>query len=141
MTSMEIGTLILLGSFILFVMMRIPVCYSLIGSSVLTCLYLKLPVMVIWQRLTTGVQSFSLLAVPFFGTVFLWLDGACNYLWGTALALTPLLILKSEREGGFFDAGCSRLTGNCAKKRAASTERLDLAKRFGSGSGHGPLLL
>ena len=66
MTSMEIGTLILLGSFILFVMMRIPVCYSLIGSSVLTCLYLKLPVMVIWQRLTTGVQSFSLLAVPFF---------------------------------------------------------------------------
>ena len=25
--------------------------------------------------------------VPFFGTVFLWLDGACNYLWGTALAL------------------------------------------------------
>ena len=29
--------------------------------------------------------------VPFFGTVFLWLDGACNYLWGTALALLPLL--------------------------------------------------
>lgn len=66
MTTMEIGTLILLGSFVLFVIMRIPVCYSLIGSSILTCLYLKLPVMVIWQRLTTGVQSFSLLAVPFF---------------------------------------------------------------------------
>ena len=31
--------------------------------------------------------------VPFFGTVFLWLDGACNYLWGTALALLPLLII------------------------------------------------
>ena len=30
--------------------------------------------------------------IPFFGTVFLWLDGACNYLWGTALALLPLLI-------------------------------------------------
>lgn len=48
-----------------------------------------------------------MLTVPFFGTVFLWLDGACNYLWGTALAILPLLILKSEREGGFFDAGCS----------------------------------
>ena len=46
--------------------------------------------------------------VPFFGTVFLWLDGACNYLWGTALALVPLLIAKSEREGGFFDGGWAR---------------------------------
>ena len=46
--------------------------------------------------------------VSFFGTVFLWLDGACNYLWGTALALVPLLIAKSEREGGFFDGGWAR---------------------------------
>lgn len=42
--------------------------------------------------------------VPFFGVVFLWLDGACNYLWGTVLALLPLVIARSEREGGFFDA-------------------------------------
>ena len=27
--------------------------------------------------------------VSFFGTVFLWLDGACNYLWGTALVASP----------------------------------------------------
>lgn len=46
--------------------------------------------------------------VPFFGVTFLWLDGACNYLWGTALALLPLLIAKSEREGGFFDADRKR---------------------------------
>lgn len=44
----------------------------------------------------------------FFGTVFLWLDGACNYLWGTALALLPLLIARSEREGGFFGGGPAR---------------------------------
>ena len=90
-------------------------------------------------RMPLIAHALMLLAVPFFGTVFLWLDGACNYLWGTALALTPLLILKSEREGGFFDAGCSRLTGNCAKKRAASTEQLGFVKPFGRGSGHGPL--
>ena len=42
-------------------------------------------------------------AVEFFGVAFLWLDGACNYLWGTALALVPLLIARSEREGGCFD--------------------------------------
>jgi len=40
--------------------------------------------------------------VPFFGTVFLWLTGSCNYLWGTALALLPLLITRSVWEGGFF---------------------------------------
>ena len=52
-------------------------------------------------------RALLMLTVPLFGTVFLWLDGACNYLWGTALALAPLVIVKSEREGGFFDAGIS----------------------------------
>ena len=47
-------------------------------------------------------------AVPFFGVVFLWLDGACNYLWGTALALVPLIIARSERENGFFDTDSVR---------------------------------
>ncbi|MBR5301459.1 MAG: hypothetical protein IKU38_01320 [Clostridia bacterium] len=42
--------------------------------------------------------------IEFFGVAFLWLDGACNYLWGTALALVPLIIARSEREGGFFDS-------------------------------------
>lgn len=60
-----------------------------------------------WRMLLIG-HALLMVTVPFFGTVFLWLDGACNYLWGTALALLPLLILKSEREGGFFDAGFSR---------------------------------
>lgn len=36
--------------------------------------------------------------VPFFGTVFLWLDGACNYLWGTALAILPLLLVPRLME-------------------------------------------
>lgn len=60
-----------------------------------------------WRMLLIA-HALMLLAVPFFGTVFLWLDGAGNYLWGTVLALTPLVIAKSEREGGFFDAGFSR---------------------------------
>jgi len=47
-------------------------------------------------------------SVEFFGVAFLWLDGACNYLWGTALALVPLLISRSEREGGFFDCDAMR---------------------------------
>lgn len=58
-------------------------------------------------RMPLIAYALLMLAVPFFGTVFLWLDGACNYLWGTVLALAPLVIVKSEREGGFFDAGFS----------------------------------
>ncbi len=40
--------------------------------------------------------------VPFFGTVYLWLCGSCNYLWGTALALIPILVLRSVMENGWF---------------------------------------
>ena len=40
--------------------------------------------------------------LPFFGTVFLWLTGSCIYLFGTVLALVPLLIVRSMREGGCF---------------------------------------
>lgn len=43
--------------------------------------------------------------LPFFGTVFLWLTGSCVYLFGTVLALLPLLIVRSMREGGFFTRG------------------------------------
>lgn len=60
-----------------------------------------------WQAML-AVHALLFFLVPFFGVVFLWLDGACNYLWGTALALLPLLIAKSEREGGFFDTGWKR---------------------------------
>ena len=42
----------------------------------------------------------ALLGLPFFGTVFLWLDGACNYLWCTVIALLPLLPLAADRDGG-----------------------------------------
>lgn len=56
-----------------------------------------------WRPILMG-HLLLFAAVEFFGVAFLWLDGACNYLWGTALALVPLLIGKSEREGGIFDS-------------------------------------
>ena len=56
-----------------------------------------------WAALAVHILLMAL--TPFFGTVFLWLDGACNYLWGTALGLLPLLIAKSDDEGGFFARG------------------------------------
>ena len=41
-----------------------------------------------------------MIMVPFFGVTCLWATGACNYLWGTVLALMPLSVLRSVREGG-----------------------------------------
>ena len=52
--------------------------------------------------LLLGAHAALFALVPFFGTVFLWLTGSCNYLWGTALALTPLLIARNAQDGGFF---------------------------------------
>lgn len=46
--------------------------------------------------------------LPFFGTVFLWLTGACIYLWGTFFALLPLVIIRSVKEEGFFSRGKMR---------------------------------
>ena len=63
----------------------------------------------VWDwRMLLAAHLLLFFAVEFFGVVFLWLDGACNYLWGTAIALVPLLIARSEREGGFFDAGSAQ---------------------------------
>ena len=43
--------------------------------------------------------------IPFFGTVFLWMCGSCNYLFGTALSLLPLLVLRSVKDGGWISSG------------------------------------
>ena len=51
------------------------------------------------------VHGTMLLCLPFFGTVFLWLDGACNYLWGTVLALLPLIITEESEDGVFAKCG------------------------------------
>ena len=46
--------------------LRVPISISLIISSIATALYLKIPLLIISQRMVKGVESFSLLAIPFF---------------------------------------------------------------------------
>ncbi|NCC91062.1 MAG: TRAP transporter large permease subunit, partial [Spirochaetia bacterium] len=62
----SMGTLILIGSFVLMLILKFPITFSLFLSSVFTAMYLNLPMMSIVQRLVSGVNSFSLLAIPFF---------------------------------------------------------------------------
>jgi len=60
------GSFILIGSFIFMLVMKFPITFSLFLSSVFTAIYLSIPMMSIVQRLVSGVNSFSLLAIPFF---------------------------------------------------------------------------
>lgn len=57
---------ILLGSFILMIIFRVPIALSLILSSLLTGIYMDIDLSAIIQRMAAGLNSFSLLAIPFF---------------------------------------------------------------------------
>ena len=45
-----------------------------------------------------GVVVICWICMPVFGQVFLWLDGACNYFWGAALAWILLEVEYSNRD-------------------------------------------
>lgn len=58
--------LLLLGSFLGFIALRVPVAFGLLASSVLTAVYCGLPTAMLAQAMVRGINSFSLLAIPFF---------------------------------------------------------------------------
>lgn len=58
--------LILLGSFVILLLCRVPIALTLILSSILTGIYMDIELAAILQRMVSGVNSFSLLAIPFF---------------------------------------------------------------------------
>ncbi|WP_087974203.1 TRAP transporter large permease [Oceanobacillus rekensis] len=66
MSVEAIGAIILIGSFLLLILLRIPIAYALGISSVMTAMYLQLPLTQIVQSMVNGANVFSLLAVPFF---------------------------------------------------------------------------
>ncbi|NIK70824.1 TRAP transporter large permease [Paenibacillus sp. BK720] len=66
MDSTAMAACILAGSFILFVLLRFPIALGLAGSSILTLLYLKVPLATIGQTMIQGMNSYSLLTIPFF---------------------------------------------------------------------------
>ncbi len=54
------------GSFALFILMGVPISFSLGISAFFTAIFIKLPVLVIFQDLTYGINSFAFLAIVFF---------------------------------------------------------------------------
>lgn len=57
---------LLLGSFVVFILLRMPVIFAIAVSSCITLLYVNIPLMAFIQQMGKGVDSFSLMAIPFF---------------------------------------------------------------------------
>ena len=57
---------ILLGSFFVLTILRVPICFVLAFSTALTMLYTNIPLMALVQQMSKSINSFSLMAIPFF---------------------------------------------------------------------------
>lgn len=57
---------LLLGSFAVLIILRIPIAFSLGISAVITAAYLNIPLGILAQAMVRGINSFPLLAIPFF---------------------------------------------------------------------------
>lgn len=61
-----IGISLLIGTFFALLLIRVPVAFALGIACVVTTRYLDLPMMIVFQQMTKGLNSFSLMAIPFF---------------------------------------------------------------------------
>ncbi|MDZ4295688.1 MAG: TRAP transporter large permease [Hydrogenophaga sp.] len=59
-------TLVLLGTFFVLMMIGVPIAYSLGLSALVGALWIDLPLDAVMIQLASGVNKFSLLAIPFF---------------------------------------------------------------------------
>ncbi len=60
------GVLILFGSLIILMMMRFPISFALGIASLFTATYLGIPYFNLFQKMATGITSFTFMCVPFF---------------------------------------------------------------------------
>jgi tripartite ATP-independent transporter DctM subunit len=66
MSDPTFAIVLLLGGFFILMALRVPITFALAFASIVTAIYLKIPLMAIVQQMVQGVRSFSLLAIPFF---------------------------------------------------------------------------
>lgn len=66
MPNTTVATAMLIIMFFAFIFLRMPIAYAIGVASVITMVYLQLPLMQVVQLMVKGVFSFSLMAVPFF---------------------------------------------------------------------------
>ena len=58
--------LVLFGSFVLLLLLGVPIAFTLGISSLITVIWMDLPPLVVFQRMAAGMNVFALMAIPFF---------------------------------------------------------------------------
>lgn len=66
MDQSSIAIMILFGTLILLMLIRIPIAFSLGISAVITALYMDIPLMNLFMKMVTSLQNFVIVACPFF---------------------------------------------------------------------------
>jgi tripartite ATP-independent transporter DctM subunit len=66
MATNTIATFLLLGLFIGLMILRVPIALAIGFASIVTTLYLGLPLQMMLQNMVRGINTYSLMAVPFF---------------------------------------------------------------------------
>jgi len=62
----NIAILILFASFVIMVLIRVPIAFTLVLSATFSAFYMGTPLAVLAQQMKTGIQSMSLLTIPLF---------------------------------------------------------------------------
>lgn len=110
MSTVTTGILILFGTLFLLICLRIPIAFSLGIAAVASALYLDIPLLNIFMKMVTSMQSFVIIAAPFFivmaqimcdGGVTKKLMNFCNLIVGRIRGGTALVnIIVSMLFGG-----------------------------------------
>ncbi len=66
MFDVNTAAALLLGSFALMIIIKVPITFALAVSTSLTMLYANVPLMTVVQQMGKSVNTFSLMAIPFF---------------------------------------------------------------------------
>ena len=66
MAESTIGIIILIGTLLLLMLLRMPIAFSLGISAVCAALYLDIPMLNLFMKMVTSMQNFVIIACPFF---------------------------------------------------------------------------
>lgn len=61
-----LAIVILIGSFFILIFFRVQIAFAMVISTIITNVYLGLPLMLVFQNMVAGLKTFTFMAVPFF---------------------------------------------------------------------------
>ena len=124
MSTVTTGIIILFGTLFLLICLRIPIAFSLGIAAVVSALYLDIPLLNIFMKMVTSMQSFVIIAAPFFivmaqimcdGGVTKKLMNFCNLIVGRIRGGTALVnIIVSMLFGGISGSSTADVSSICA---------------------------